>query len=52
MTQWIAVPRCPGCREVMRPDGEFDGFYQCIGCGFIATSADLGFMGNDDEEEE
>ena len=52
MTSWIAVPRCPGCGEVMRPDEKYDGFYQCIGCGFVSTKGDLAFMGNDYDEEE
>lgn len=51
MTQWLAVPRCPGCGYVMRKGEEDDeGFWQCTGCGFVSTSADLAFLGNDDEE--
>lgn len=53
MAQWLAVPRCPGCGDVMRPGEEEDeGFYQCIGCGFVTTRSDLTFLGNDDEEDE
>ena len=52
MAQWVAVPKCPGCGDVMRRAEEYDDFWQCIGCGFVATSADLAFLGNDDEEDD
>jgi len=52
MAQWIAVPECPGCGEVMRPDEEYDDFFQCIGCGFVSTQADLAFLGNDEDEDD
>ena len=51
MAQWVAVPRCL-CGDVMRPAEDYDDFFQCIGCGFVATSADLAFLGNDEEDDE
>lgn len=53
MEQWIAFPKCPGCGYVMRPgDEEDEGFWQCIGCSFVSTIADLVFLGNDYEDDE
>jgi len=52
MAQWIAVPECPGCGDVMKPAEEYDDFFQCIGCGFVSTRADLAFLGNDDEDSD
>jgi len=51
MTQWLAVPKCP-CGEIMRISDDYVDLWQCIGCGFLATNADLAFMDNEDDDED